>query len=337
MCKTSRMKKATIYDVARQAGVSHQTVTRYLNGFDGIRPETRDRVKVALDELNYRPNSAARFLRSQQTNRIGILADRLELAGPGRAVAGATRAARDRGYVSDIVPLDGEDIESFTTALELLLDHQIAGIFATVQTEPLRAALEAVSDVPTAAVAYKETPNPVEEPEGVPGRLAAEHLAELGHTRIGFISGPLSWTSARARQEAFLASAASNDVVVEWLIEGDWSAESGSRIASDLPAHLGGVTAIAVSNDSMAFGLVSGLAARALLVPTDVSVIGMDDSPESRYFVPALSTIRVDFEAEGAYVMDRLIARIEDRDPNEVPLYTPPSLQWRSSTTRKIS
>jgi DNA-binding LacI/PurR family transcriptional regulator len=146
LCKTALVKKATIYDVAREAGVSHQTVTRYLSGFSGIRPETRERVRVALDGLNYRANSAARFLRSQQTNRIGILAHRLELAGPARAVAGATRAARDHGYVSDIVPIDGEDVDDFKTALQLLLDHQIAGLFATIQTEPLRAALEAVSD-----------------------------------------------------------------------------------------------------------------------------------------------------------------------------------------------
>ena len=326
------MKKATIYDVARHAGVSHQTVTRYLNGFDGIRPETRDRVRVALDELNYRPNSAARFLRSQQTNRIGILAHRLELAGPARAVAGATRAARDRGYVSDIVPVDDENVESFENALELLLDHQIAGLFATVQTEPLRAALEAVTDVPTTVMAYKETALPAEEPEGVPGRLAAEHLAELGHRRVGFVSGPLTWTSARSRQTAFRDAAERLGVEVAWYREGDWSAASGSAIAARLPENADGVTAVGVSNDSMAFGFISGLSSRGIDVPGAVSVIGMDDSPESRYFVPALSTIRVEFESEGAYAMERLLAYIEGTDPTSVPFYLPPTLERRAST-----
>lgn len=329
------MKKATIYDVARQAGVSHQTVTRYLNGFDGIRPETRERVRLALEELNYRANSAARFLRSQQTNRIGILAHRLELAGPARAVAGATRAARDRGYVSDIVPVDSEDIESFTAALDLLLDHQIAGLFATIQTEPMRAALDAVADVPTVVVAYKEMVNQSEEPEGVPGRLAAEHLAELGHQAVGFVSGPLSWTSARARKSAFFESAGQRGLSVSWTAEGDWTADFGARIADELADNISRLTAVAVSNDSMAIGLISGLAARGVRVPEDISVIGMDDAPESKFFVPALTTIRVDFESEGAFVMNRLLARIENKDPDQVPIYTAPKLEQRASTARR--
>ena len=81
------MKPATIYDVAREAGVSHQTVTRFLNGFEGIRPTTRARVQAAIEELNYRPNGAARWLRSRQSNRIGILAHRMDLSGPGRIIA----------------------------------------------------------------------------------------------------------------------------------------------------------------------------------------------------------------------------------------------------------
>jgi DNA-binding LacI/PurR family transcriptional regulator len=131
------VKAATIYDVARAAGVSHQTVSRFLAGFEGIRPETRSRVESALVELQYRPNSAARQLRSQRSNRIAALADRVDLTGPARIVAGATAAARDHGYLLDVVLTNGIELEALESALALVQEQRVVGIVATAQTDAL--------------------------------------------------------------------------------------------------------------------------------------------------------------------------------------------------------
>lgn len=329
------MKRATIYDVAREAGVSHQTVTRYLNGFEGIRPATRERVQAALDALQYKPNSAARYLRSQQTNRIGILAHKMELAGPGRVIAGATSAARARGYVLDIVSMDGEDVTSVDAALDVILDHQIAGVFATAQTEVVRHALvERALDVPIAIVGAIAVEG-VENPLGLAGRLAAQHLIELGHRRLGFLSGPSAWLASGERRSGFVQEAGSRGADIVWEAEGDWSAASGFDAAASVPADGGErPTAIASANDSMAVGMISGLAERGLSVPGDVSVIGMDDAPESRYLLPALSTVRLDFEGEGADNMERLIAMIEGTEQAPHWRHLAPAMVWRDSSRR---
>ena len=324
------MKRATIYDVARQAGVSHQTVTRFLNGFEGIRPATRERVQVAIEELDYRPNGAARWLRSRQSNRIGILAHRMELSGPGRIIAGATKAARSRGFVLDIASMDGENAASVDEALDVIMEHQIAGVFATAQTVVVHDAVaDRRLDVPVAMDSSETLGVSGVNPRSFPGRLAAAHLAELGHRRVAFVAGPHVWTASGERRSSFVEAAAELGLELVWEYEGDWSAESGYRAALDLPDD---VTAVAMSNDSMAIGLIFGLAERGIRVPEDVSVIGMDDSPESRFHLPPLTTIRLDFEGEGAYLMNVLIAKIEGEDIGDVPRYRLPELVVRGST-----
>lgn len=324
------MKRATIYDVARLAGVSHQTVTRFLNGFEGIRPTTRAKVQAAIDELNYRPNGAARWLRSRQSNRIGILAHRMELSGPGRIIAGATTAARSRGYVLDIASMDGEDAESVDAALNVVMEHQIAGVFATAQTDVVRIAVENRGmDVPISIDSGEGLASYGGNPRAHPGQLAAAHLADLGHRQVAFVNGPAVWIASGERRTGFLEVARQRGIDVVWESEGDWSAESGYRAALALPEE---VTAVALANDSMAIGLIFGLAERGIRVPDDVSVIGMDDAPEARFHLPSLSTIRLDFEGEGAYLMNVLIAKIEGEDVADVPGYRLPELVQRAST-----
>ena len=324
------MKRATIYDVARHAGVSHQTVTRFLNGFEGIRPTTRAKVQAAIDELNYRPNGAARWLRSRQSNRIGILAHRMELSGPGRIIAGATTAARSRGYVLDIASMDGEDAASVDAALDVVMEHQIAGVFATAQTDVVRIAVENRGiDVPISIDSGEGLASSGADPRAHPGQLAGLHLADLGHRHVAFVNGPGVWIASVERRNGFLDVVRERGLDLVWESEGDWSAEAGYRAARELPRE---VTAVALANDSMAIGLIFGLAERGIRVPDDVSVIGMDDAPESRFHLPSLSTIRLDFEGEGAYLMNVLIAKIEGEDVAEVPGYRLPELVQRAST-----
>jgi DNA-binding LacI/PurR family transcriptional regulator len=328
------MKAATIYDVARLAGVSHQTVSRFLSGFEGIRPETRARVESALTELDYRPNSAARLLRTRRTNRIGVIADRVDQTGPARIIAGAMERARERGYLLDVVMTHGLDLEAIETALALVNDHQVAGILATAQTDAIVEYLQQhVSGAPLVVdarfTAYPSGPSMNE----YSGALAAEHLLDLGHRRVGYLSGPTPWLAASGRAAGFARRIVEGGGEVVWTKEGDWSADSGATAWRDLRADERTVTAVASGNDSMAIGLISAASEDGVVVPRDLSVVGNDDIHEARYLQPALTTVAVDFEAEGRMLIDQLLVQVDPTAP-PVTLAPRPHLVARASTRR---
>ncbi|MGK9148046.1 substrate-binding domain-containing protein [Plantibacter flavus] len=328
------MKSATIYDVAKRAGVSHQTVSRYLSGFEGIRPVTRDKITVALAELEYKPNSAARFLRLQQINRIGFLADRMDQSGPSRTLFGATQAARELDYVLDIVSIDGGDEQSVTEAVDLITQSQVAGIVLSAQTQAGRAAIERRPlSIPVARDFGLVIESTNESMNRAAGRIAAEHLVALGHRRVAYLAGPSQWTASVERRSGFeeaLTAAAGTIVVSE---EGDWSARSGFDACERLlAASSGSFTAVAVGNDAMAHGALASLARAGLRVPEDVSVVGTDDVPEAEFMVPSLSSVSMDFAFEGRFVVTTLIAEIEHRPAHGGLTLPLPRVVARAST-----
>lgn len=305
------MRAATIYDVARHAGVSHQTVSRLLRGYEGIRPETRARVEAALAELEYRPNSAARLLRTRRTNRIGVLAHRIDQTGPARILAGATQAAQQRGYVLDIVVTGELDEHSIDAGLAVLTDHQVAGILATAQTDSMVARIEQQSaSVPLVIDTRIDVSEGGPSINEVAGRLAAAHLVELGHRRVGYVSGPTDWIASAGRLAGFRRRIEEAGGRVEWVRAGDWSSSSGYAAWSTLSPADRSVTAVALANDSMAIGFIAAAVGDGVRVPEDCSVIGTDDLDEAQFLLPALSTIAVDFEGEGRFMLGTLLARV---------------------------
>ncbi|ROS58371.1 LacI family transcriptional regulator [Frigoribacterium sp. PhB160] len=333
------MPDATIYDVAKRAGVSHQTVSRVLSGFEGIRPATRQKVEAALAELEYRPNSAARFLRLGRTNRIALLADNMQQTGPALTIAGATKAARDLGYVSDIVSMDGTDEDSIRDALDLVLSQQIAGIVLMAQTAVARETIARRDiTVPVArdfGLLLEDTDETLNEHAG---REAGQHLVDLGHRRVAYVAGPAQWLAARERLDGFTAAVAGGGGQVVDVVPGDWSAESGwsagrRLVAEHRLADEGrALTAVGVANDAMAMGLIAAFTAAGVSVPGDVSVVGIDDSPEAKFMVPPLSTVELDFRFEGEHVVTSLISLIEGRATDQTLRLPAPRLVRRAST-----
>jgi DNA-binding LacI/PurR family transcriptional regulator len=326
----SKVSSATIYDVAKVAGVSHQTVSRYLRGSSHVAPETAKRVQAALEALDYKLNSAARFLREGRVNRLGVLAHRLDLSGPVRLLNGLTNAARRSGYLLDIAAVDGNDPEDVRNALDLLLGQQVAGVLAVAQSSVVVEAIEQRRPgVPIVSDVTVEGESPLNE---VAGRLAAEHLLELGHRRVAYLSGPLTWPSARLRADAFTRTFLARGGSVAWRAEGDWTADSAYALARRIPIEELAISAVGVGNDSMAIAVVSALLAQGWRVPEDVSVVGTDDSAESRYLNPPLTTVSVDQEGEGVHMFASLVARIEDLPASAVPALRVPVLLARGST-----
>ncbi len=309
---------ATIYDVASAAGVSHQTVSRFLKGYAGIRPATRERVVAALEALDYRPNLTARSLTTGRSHRIGALTHEIDQFGPGKIVQGASAAAREAGYMLDIVALDAGDQGSIAEALELVKQHDLAGVLALASTDEMTAALESTDFRVPAFIGVERDDDPpmqVSELTSVGFPALFRHLMELGHRRVVHVAGPPTWSAARNRLRAYQSLVEEHEMVSDGVFQGDWSARSGYEVMRQVVGDLD-ATAVVAANDQMALGAMRALTEGGLRVPEDVSVTGVDDLAEAALFGPPLTTLRVDFTAQGQAAVAQLLARIDGVEPD---------------------
>lgn len=322
-------RAATIYDVARRAGVSHQTVSRFLTGTGGIRPANRIRVEEALHALNYRTNTTARSLATRRTHRLGALVHELAGTAPGKTMQGASEAARRVGYSLDIISVDTSDPAELRDALDALGSRDLEGILATAPTDEVGEALRTL-DLPIPVHIDRGGPR-ASGASAVGTRLAVSHLLELGHRRIAHLAGPERWISAQDRARAYEESMAEAGLPALPLVHGDWSSRSGYSAAPALVADPD-VTAVVAANDRMALGLLLRLHETGRRIPEDVSVVGFDDIAEAEFFHPPLTTIRQDFEGMGRAAVLSLIAMVEGTAPTETVEYPAPELVVRTST-----
>ncbi|GAA3334674.1 substrate-binding domain-containing protein [Curtobacterium albidum] len=311
-------RPATIYDVARVAGVSHQLVSRYLKGEKGIRPANRDKVVAALRELDYRPNMTARLLATSRSHRIAVLTHEIGQVGPAQIAQGASAEARAHGYVLDIVTLDTTDRHAIDEAIGELNQQEIAGVLALASTDEVVAAFQAAEFSVPVYVGTEDDERIEAGPteRSFPGfDTIVDHLRELGHHDFFHVGGPHAWIAARNREAAYKRAVRRVGGIDHGSIAGDWSASSGYQAAGAIPP---GVTAVVVANDQMAIGVVRRLIEDGRRVPDDVSVTGVDDVPEAAYITPPLTTLRVQFEEQGRASVRRLLERLHG-DTEHVP------------------
>ncbi len=309
-------RAGTIYDIAREAGVSHQSVSRFMRGF-ALRAATRTRIEAALETLEYKPNLTARSLVTGKSHRIGALTHEINQVGPATILQGASAAARDAGYLLDIVTLDVADAREIDQALELLLQHDLAGVIALSSTDHMRAAF-ADTSFAVPAVLAGESDEPDDRTSDTGGweaiSLAVNHLATLGHRQFLHLSGPVAWSAARNRRRSYERAVQGAGAVSLGILEGDWSAQSAYDAITQLSADAL-PTAIVAANDQMALGAMHALHARELMVPEAISVTGVDNTPESAFYSPALTTVSLDFFAQGQAAVHALLQRIDDTPP----------------------
>lgn len=309
-----------VREVAAAAGVSRQTVSRVLNDHPSIRPATRERVLVAMADLNFRPNRAARMLTTARSTTVGVLAaSTSSLFGPASSIDAVENAARDAGYFVTVAHTSALDRASVESALDHLLAQAVEGIVVIAPQQRVQDAMAAVSlAVPSVTLhgagAAGDDGVFVDQVEGA--RLATRHLIERGHRRIAHLCGPGDWSEARARRDGFLAEVAEHEesgadgVVGLVTREGDWTAASGAEIAAELLADES-VTAVFSSNDQMALGVLHAARLAGRRVPEDLAVVGFDDIPEAAFFAPPLTTVRQDFAELGRRCVARLVSLIE--------------------------
>lgn len=342
----SRISRITISDVAREAGVSTQTVSRVINDRPDVSEQTRRHVERIIDRLGYRPNASARSLSSRRSRTLGVVAAKLDSYGPATTLHGVEAEADRLGY-SLLLELITEDFTQHegSDVLAELISLQVDGIVWMVHsTTNNRRWLESnpgFFDVPVVFVdARRESSLPFVASDGqFGGRLAARHFVECGYSRIGIITGPLSWASAVQRLEGWqeITGSRNRDLVYE----GDWTASSGERGIAALIEKTPDLDAVFACNDQMALGVLHYLHGVGKRVPEEIGVIGYDATPESEYFWPPLTTIAQPLEEQGAAAVSHLhrildTSRERSHPPSEqVAEWLKPSLIVRN-TTRSV-
>lgn len=300
-------------DVARLAGVSHQTVSRVVNGQTNLRPETRERVERAIEQLGYRPNNAARALVKRRSATIGVIGSKLGFWGPGTVHRTAQTAARDAGYFVSAVSLARLTRSEFVDAMQHLRDQGVEGIvLIAAMDDAVEAARSAeASGVPVVVVEGDPTSSllTVGVDQAAGAAAATRHLVGLGHQRIVHLAGPTTWTEARGRAHGWSTAMVEAGLTPPPPLHGDWSARSGYELGRQIAADRA-TTAVFCANDQMALGLLRALHEAGRRVPDDVSVVGFDDIPEAAYLVPPLTTVRQDFTAVGQRAIEILRAAI---------------------------
>ena len=327
-------RTANIFDVARLAGVSHQTVSRVINDFPSVRPATRERVEQAITQLRYSPSPAARALVTKRTRMIGLIAHGSADYGPTSIALHFSDAARDARYGVVSVTAVNADAGSVRTFVESLLSQRVEAIVLIVDDVAVLSAIRGLDiGVPVVAVAAGPRRGPyatsIDQYRGA--RAAVRHLVELGHRRIAHLAGPPNSPDAIERLRGWRDELADARLVADEPGHGDWTAQSGFRFGAELPGD-SDVTAIFAGNDQMALGLISALNAAGRSVPDEMSVVGFDDIPEAAFYAPPLTTVHQDFAALGALTMQRVIIALEEPDDVSEPTPIPTRLVVRRST-----
>ena len=307
-----RGRAPNIRDVARLAGVSHQTVSRVLNDHPSIRESTKQRVLDVMNDLQYRPNRAARALVTSRSRTLGVLASQRSHYGPSSIIQSVESAAQDAGYMVSTANIAATDEESIVTALDHLNAQAIEGlVIIAPQVRVFRAISNLDLRVPFVTMNDGTDEHAIAVDQVAGARLATRHLIELGHRNIYHLAGPQDWIEAEARMRGFLEEMNAQDVPTTAPILGDWSADFGYRAGREL-MRVRDFTAIFSSNDQMALGLMHAIRDAGQDVPRDVSIVGFDDIPEASHFWPPLTTVRQDFAELGRRCVAQLLGTMGD-------------------------
>ncbi|WP_051710009.1 LacI family DNA-binding transcriptional regulator [Streptomyces sp. NRRL S-350] len=299
-------------DVAKLAGVSHQTVSRVLNGAPHVRSDTRERVLAAIRELDYRPNSAARALVTRRSQTLGVVSFDSTLYGPASMLDGIERAARTADYFVSVASLRSLDSRSMQEAVDRLRDQGVEGVVVIApQISAVGALAKLSSSVPVVAVGSgSQSRMPMVSFDNRSGaEVATRHLLDLGHRTVHHLAGPAGWLESADRQDGWRRALEAGGARVPQVESGDWSARSGYEVGRRI-AHDPEVTAVFCANDHMALGLIRALHEAGRAMPGEISVIGFDDIPEAAYFTPPLATVRQDFGELGRRALELLLEEL---------------------------
>lgn len=327
--------RPTIRDVARLAGVSHQTVSRVINHSTDVTPETRERVDAAIMELDYRPSAIARSMARGETHTLACISPNLTDYTFASIIEGAELEARNQGYF--LLSSSSADPESFKELLEELVGHRRVDGLIIINPYADNRHKYIPENFPLVFVGAYSRDRSVCSVSLDDEKLAfdaTQHLLSLGHQKIAMITGPMEEDCSCDRVEGYRRAMHEAGLTFDdsMIIEGDWAATSG-QVAIHTLAEQGHMpTAVFAQNDRMAMGVLRAAREMDLNVPDDLAVIGVDDMPLSSYFDPPLTTMRQDMPRIGQEATSILLDIIHKNKQLHCTIRFPAELVIRQST-----
>ena len=326
--------RPTIRDVARLAGVSHQTVSRVINKRENVTPETQERVEAAIRKLGFRPNAIARSMANGRTHTLACISPNLTDYTFASVIEGAEQEARQHGFF--LLSSSAEDAERFHSLADELVNHRRVDGLMVINPYVDRRFESIPANFPTVYVGAAPRDGKISsiclDDEHV-AYEATKHLLDLGHRSIAMVTGPMEEDCSRDRDAGYRR--ALEDAGLKYdphlVIDGDWSASSGQAGFAHFNEQGLQPTAVFAQNDRMALGILRAARDLGLRVPGQLAVIGVDDMPLSSYFDPPLTTMRQDMAQIGREAARLLIQAI--REPHSSKhIRLPGELIVRSST-----
>lgn len=313
-------RPVSMADVAREAGVSQQTVSRVANDLPNVNENTRNRVQDAMVRLGFRPNFAGRSLRRGTYNSVGLCLYDVREFGNLATLDGILTAAREHGYAITMIEsvddnLSLSDVSQRIT--ELPVDGMIismslmASDFASFEPQPAMG---------TVLLSMYEHPlcTTVDSDQYGCSTTVVDHFFEAGHTNIRFVAGPSYSIDSNFRQKGWREALERLGLPIVEPLAGDWTADSGYEIGCKL-AEDTEATAIYSANDQMALGIITALRDKGIRVPEDISVIGVDDSLEGYLPHCNLTTVRFNLLERGRMAFEHALrGRTADFVPEAV-------------------
>lgn len=306
----------TFKDVAKLAGVSTQTVSRVTNGSLNVAEETRKKVNAAVKQLGYIPNKGAQILGRAKSKVVGLVTIDMMLHGASLIANGIRKQAKQLGYGTFLSVVSEHSFEKITAAIRDLQSQRTEFIIMNIPLSKEEAET-LVDQYSSIHFIFIDVP-PNAQVNAVCGanyegaKQAAELMISLQRKRLLLITGPHDSSSSELRLQGWMdvVKASSNARIINQF-EGDWQAGSGYRSTREALEKGGDFDGVLVGSDQMALGVLRALSEFNLTVPQQISVIGFDDTYDSAYFSPPLTTIKQDFLSIGARSVLRALSMAE--------------------------
>lgn len=319
------MKGLNIKQIAREAGVSTQTVSRVLNDRPDVAPETRQRIKDLIKQLGYEPSHIARSLTRGNSRTIGFIGYGLKFYAPSRTFLGIEKEVNQLGYNLFLRLTSRPSEEDIAEHIRIMQAQRVEGIIWAIpevleQSDFLLNVLKPLS-IPIVCINMEPAPNLVvvafNNRSG--GQIVTRHLISRGRKKICIITGPNTWWESQQRLLGWkdALQEAGRPVDERFIVEGDWSPRSGSRCFEKLYETVPDLDAVVVCNDQMAYGVLHQARKLGLRVPDDLAVTGYDDIVEAEFAYPPLTTVRQEMGKLGEQAvreLDRLIRNRQNGD-----------------------
>ncbi|WP_217513820.1 substrate-binding domain-containing protein [Vibrio metschnikovii] len=328
---------ANMKDIARVAGVSTSTVSHVINKTRYVSDDIAERVNKAAKDLNYAPSALARSLKMNRTRTIGMLVTTSTNPFFGEVVKGVERSCYQQGYSLILCNTEGDN-QRMKASINTLLQKRVDGLIlmcSTLEGERIEV-FERYPDIPVVVMDWGPmlfASDKIQDNSLRGGYMATQYLIECGHQSIGCITGPLSRHQAQMRYEGYKRAMLEAGLTInpDWIIESDFECEGGAQALYRLKKKGPLPSAIFVSNDMMAMGVIHAASDLHIAIPDQLSIIGYDDIHIANFMTPSLTTIHQPKYRLGQAAIDTLLNKLKNqsREPQVVQLE--PTLVVRQS------